>query len=44
MISPSIDTAMAVACVDMKLSCILASRPALCGLEAGVWLDMCFLS
>lgn len=29
-----------MACVDMKLSCILASCPALCGLGAGVWLDV----
>lgn len=35
---------MTVAHVDMKLSGILASCPALCGLGAGVWLDVCFLS
>lgn len=43
-ISPSIDIFMTVTHVDMKLSCILACCPALCGWGAGVWLDMCFLS
>lgn len=43
-ISPTIDIFMTGAHVDMKLSCILASCPALYGLGAGVWLDVCFLS
>lgn len=43
-VSPSIDIFITVAHIVMKLSCILASCPALCGLGAGVWLDMYFLS